>query len=68
MTGETDKGNAPSGVARIADFGAVMGGWKVYMYGGNLERLLNVTIDVGHSGAVVTLDWGETDVIALVRP
>ncbi len=57
MTGETDKGNAPAGVARITDFGAVMGGWKAYMYGSNLERLLNVTIDAGQSGAVVTLDW-----------
>ncbi|MBQ3328374.1 MAG: zinc ribbon domain-containing protein [Eggerthellaceae bacterium] len=57
MTGETDKGNAPAGVARITDFGAVMGGWKAYMYGGNLERLLNVSIDAGQSGAQVTLDW-----------
>ena len=57
MTGETDKGNAPAGVARITDFGDVMGGWKAYMYGDNLERLLNVSIDAGQSGAVVTLDW-----------
>ena len=57
MTGETDKGNAPAGAARITDFGAVMGGWKAYMYGGNLERLLNVNIDAVQSGAQVTLDW-----------
>lgn len=57
MTGETDKGNAPAGAARITDFGKLTGGWKAYMYGGNLERLLNVSIDAGQSGAVVTLDW-----------
>ena len=57
MTGETDKGNAPAGAARITDFGKLTGGWKAYMYGGNLERLLNVTIDAGQSGAQVTLDW-----------
>jgi len=57
MTGETEKGNAPAGAARIVDFGDVMGGWKAYMYGGNLERLLNVSIDAGQSGAQVTLDW-----------
>lgn len=57
MTGETDKGNAPAGVARITDFGKLTGGWKAYMYGGNLERLLNVSIDAGQSGAQVTLDW-----------
>ena len=57
MTGETEKGNAPAGAARIVDFGDVMGGWKAYMYGDNLERLLNVSIDAGQSGAVVTLDW-----------
>lgn len=57
MTGETDKGNAPAGAARIVDFGTVMGGWKAYMYGDNLERLLNVSIDAGQAGAVVTLDW-----------
>ena len=57
MTGETDKGNAPAGAARIVDFGKLTGGWKAYMYGGNLERLLNVTIDAGQSGAQVTLDW-----------
>ena len=57
MTGETEKGNAPAGAARIVDFGDVMGGWKAYMYGDNLERLLNVSIDAGQVGAVVTLDW-----------
>ena len=57
MTGETDKGNAPAGAARITDFGKLTGGWKAYMYGGNLERLLNVSIDAGQSGAQVTLDW-----------
>ena len=57
MTGETDKGNAPAGAARITDFGKLTGGWKAYMYGGNLERLLNVSIDAGQSGAQVTFDW-----------
>ena len=38
-------------------FGKLTGGWKAYMYGGNLERLLNVSIDAGQAGAVVTLDW-----------
>ena len=32
MTGETDKGNAPAGVARITDFGAVMGGFLVGIF------------------------------------
>ncbi len=56
-TGETDKGNAPSGVKRITDFGTVMGSWKGYMHGGNLERLFNVTIDAAQSGATATFNW-----------
>ena len=66
LTGEAAKGNVPSGATRILELGSLTGGWKAYMFGGNMERLLNANIDVGQSEVSIMLDWfyvhdGETD-------
>ena len=51
------KGNVPSGAKRLVSLGDVTGGWKAYAFGGDMEWLFNVTIDVGQSDVNVTLDW-----------
>ena len=47
----------PSGAKRLTSLGDVTGGWKVYLYGGGMERLLSANIDVGQSAVTITLDW-----------
>ena len=57
LTGEAAKGNVPAGAKRIVELGSVTGGCKAYLFGGNMEWLLNANIDVGQSEVSIMLDW-----------
>lgn len=57
LTGDAAMGNVPAGATRILDVGSITGGWKAYMFGGNMEWLLNANIDVGQSAMSIMLDW-----------
>ena len=57
LTGSTAKGNVPDGATRLTGFADVEGGWKGYLYSGDMEWLLNARIDSVQDGAAITIDW-----------
>ncbi len=57
LTGSTAKGNVPDGATRLTGFADVEGGWKGYLYAGDMEWLLNAHIDSVQDGAAITIDW-----------
>ena len=57
LTGSTAKGNVPDGATRLTGFADVEGGWKGYLYAGDMEWLLNARIDSVQDGAAITIDW-----------
>jgi hypothetical protein len=57
LTGSTAKGNVPDGATKLTGFADVEGGWKGYLYAGDMEWLLNARIDSVQDGAAITIDW-----------
>lgn len=57
LTGSTAKGNVPDGATRLTGFADVEGGWKGYLYAGDMEWLLNARIDSVQDGGAITIDW-----------
>lgn len=57
LTGSTAKGNVPDGATRLTGFADIEGGWKGYLYAGDMEWLLNARIDSVQDGTAITIDW-----------
>lgn len=57
LDGEAMKGNAPADAQRIVDFGALMGGWKGYLFDADMEWLANADMEAGQAGATIAIDW-----------
>jgi len=57
LTSDIVNGKVPPTGKTITNLGSIVDGWKLYLFGSNMEWLANANIAVGQNGVSLMIDW-----------